>query len=126
MPKHPGYSLSRACIQDTLQAKRSGAYRSSGLAQSVYRVTIRMLRSTHLAPYKEPSKPLRYLYLAQQQNTAPEILVVLKNGQVESVLSSNPYVKVWVADCHHPTAMLDADQERTSGQPMHKVYPREE
>lgn len=125
MSVHPGYSLSRSCIQDTLQAKRSGAYLSSGLAASLYGTTIRMLRGSQLAPYRDSLKPLRYLHLAQLKNAAPEIIVVLRNGQVESVLSSNPYTKVWLADYGHPDDMLDEAEERAAGQHMHKIYPKE-
>lgn len=100
--------LSRSCIRDTLLAKRDGAYRTSGLALSLYVVNIHLFRSTQLAPCKESAQPRRYLRLAEQKKAA------------------HPYVKVFVADYDHPSSLLDETEEHAAHLQMHTIYPREE
>lgn len=118
--------LSRSCIRDTLLAKRNGAYRTSGLALSLYVVNIRLLRSTQLAPCKESAQPRRYLRLAEQKKAAPELIIVLRSGQIDKVQSTNPYVKVFVADYDHPSSLQDETEEHSAYLQMHTIYPREE
>ena len=118
--------LSRSCIRDTLLAKKNGAYRSSGLALSLYVANIRLLRSTQLAPCKESAHPLRYLHLAEQKKAAPELIIVLRGGQIDKVQSTNPYVKAYVADYDHPSDSLDESEEIAARLHMHTIYPSEE
>lgn len=118
--------LSRSCIRDTLLAKKSGAYRTSVLALSLYVANIRRLRSTQLSPCKESAQPLRYLRLAEQKKAAPELIIVLRGGQIDKVQSTNPYVKAHVADYDHPSDSLDEAEEIAARLHMHTIYPTEE
>lgn len=118
--------LSRSCIRDTLLAKKNGAYRTSGLALSLYVVNIRLLRRTQLAPCKESAQPLRYLRLSEQKEAAPELIIVLRGGRIEKVQSTNPYVKAYVADYDHPSDSLDGAEEIAARLHMHTIYPSEE
>ena len=118
--------LSRSCIRDTLLAKKNGAYRTSGLALSLYVVNIRLLCRTQLAPCKEAAQPLRYLRLADQKKAAPELIVVLRGGRIDKVQSTNPYTKVFIADYDHPSILLDEAEEHALHLHLHTIYPREE
>lgn len=118
--------LSRSCIRDTFLAKKNGAYRSSGLALSLYVANIRRLRSTQLSPCKESAQPLRYLRLAEQKKAAPELIIVLRGGRIDEVQSTNPYVKAYVADYDHPSDSLNEIEEIAAHLHMHMIYPSEE
>lgn len=118
--------LSRSCIRDTLLAKKNDAYRSSSLALSLYVANIRLLRCTHLAPCKESAQPLRYLRLAKQKKAAPELVIVLRGGQIEKVQSTNPFVKAYIADYDHPSDSLDEAEEIAARLHMHTIYPTKE
>lgn len=59
--RNPGFNLSRDCIRDTLQSKRDGSYKQSGLGFALYNTNIRALRSSQLAPYSEVMRAGRYL-----------------------------------------------------------------
>ena len=54
MNAHPGWNLSRACIRDTLLAKRTGVFKAGGqIAAAICQHNLRMLRETRLAPHRE-------------------------------------------------------------------------
>lgn len=125
MAQHPGYLLSRSCIHDTLHSKRNGSYTSSGLAHSLYAVTIKSLRATQLAPCTETLQPLRYLHMYQQKKAAPQIAVVVRGGRVVEVRSSNPYTTVWVADYDRASDVMDEADAHIAQVHMHTIYPRE-
>lgn len=125
MAQHPGYLLSRSCIHDTLLSKRNGSYMSSGLAHSLYVVTIQSLRATQLAPCEKILQPLRFLHLYQQKKSAPEIAVIVHNGSVVKVCSTNPYTTVWVADYDRVPDVMDEADERITQLCMHTICHRE-
>ncbi len=50
---HPGWKLSRECIYETINAKRSGIFKQCGTMVALVTSTIQDLRETHLAPHIE-------------------------------------------------------------------------
>ena len=123
---NPGFNLSRECIRDTLQSKRNGSYKQSGLALALYNANIRALRATQLAPYSEVMRAGRYMQTLLMKRTAPEIVIVVRGGLVQEVRSTNPYTSVMIADydsdCDDHLAELEEAEERAAETDMHIVY----
>ncbi|MBQ8615952.1 MAG: hypothetical protein IJX67_05470 [Oscillospiraceae bacterium] len=124
--RNPGFDLSRECIRDTLQSKRDGSYKQSGLCFALYNTNIRTLRSTQLAPYSEVMRAGRYMQTLLMKRTAPDIVVVIRGGLVQEVRSTNPYTSVMIADydsdCDDHLAELEEAEERAAETDMHIVY----
>ena len=127
-PDHPGWRLSRNCIRDTLLAKREGALKADGRFEALYRMSIRSLRDTQLAPHQCPWRKNRILDMLTLKRAAPEVVIVVRRGLIEEVRASNPYVKVLVADYDLDRDDPDQDalicdaEERAAMPDMHIVY----
>lgn len=122
----PGFNLSRDCIRDTLQSKRDGSYKQSGLSFALYNTNIRALRSTQLAPYSEVMRAGRYMQPLLMKRTAPEIVIVIRGGLVQEVRSTNPFTSVMIANYDRNDSdyqdMLEEAEERAAEPDMHIVY----
>lgn len=121
--------LSRACIQDTLLAKRQGIAAQKGLVRILYDFNISTLRRGQLAPHVETAmRANRFLEKQAIKNAAPTIVVVIRGGLVQEVRSTNPYTQLFIAD--YDTDGCDASQlqqlkdaaERGNQPDMHVVY----
>ena len=125
---HPGWGLSRDCIRDTLLAKREGTYGNNGLIRSLYRLNIRTLRETQLAPYTEPLREGRILAMHMTKRAAPEIVIAVRRGVVVEVRSTNPYTKIYLADYDTDACEgdnfdeLETAEERGNASDMHIVF----
>ncbi len=122
-------TLSRACIHDTLIYKRDKAqWQRVRFATSLYNINIRLLRAGQLAPYVETMEANRYGKRMALKRSAPEVVVVVRGGLVQSVLSNNPYTTVFIADYDRDPddpdeeAVLNDAEERASASDMHEVY----
>lgn len=121
--------LSRECIHDTLMYKRDKAqWQQIGLAMSLYNTNIRLLRAGQLAPHTEIMQANRYGKRMALKRSAPEVVIVVRGGLVQSVRSTNPYTTVYIADYDHDhddpdeEAVLNDAEERASASDMHDVY----
>lgn len=124
--RNPGFNLSRECIRDTLQSKRDGSYKQSGLALALYNANIRALRATQLAPYSEVMRAGRYMQTLLMKRTAPEIVIVIRGGLVQEVRSTNPFTSVTIANYDRNDSAyqdtLEEAEERAAQHDMHIVY----
>ena len=122
----PGCNLSRECIRDTLLSKRDNSYQQSGLALALYNMNIRVLRNTQLKPHVETMYAERYRQAMLLKRTAPDIIVVIRNGVVQEVRSTNPFTNVMIAnyDCNagDDQDMLEEAEGRAAQHDMHIVY----
>jgi len=97
--KHPGWHLSRECIQDTIIAKRAGVFRSGGVLLPLVSANLKLLRETQLAPHIEAKMiACRYSKMNLEKTAAPDIVIVLRGGIIQTVCSTNPYTRIFVAD----------------------------
>ncbi len=125
MPK----PLSRECIHDTLMYKRDKAqWQRLRFATSLYNINIRLLRAGQLAPYTEIMQANRYGKRMALKRSAPEVVIVVRGGLVQSVRSTNPYTTVYIADYDRDhddpdeEAVLNDAEERASASDMHDVF----
>ncbi len=121
--------LSRECIRDTLMYKRDKAqWKQSGLARSLYVRNIRMLRAGQLAPQTDSLQADRYGKRLALKQAAADIVIVVRGGLVQSVRSTNPFTRVYVADYdgEHDSpdeeAMLNDAEERGNASDMYTVF----
>lgn len=126
---HPGWKLSRDCIQDAYIAKRTGVFDEGGLASKLCSLILHQLRETQLAPHQEEKMVVgRYLKKQQEKWHAPDVVVVLRGGLIQSVYSSNPFTQVFVADydLHDPDddeyEARKSAEDRVAKGDMHEVY----
>ena len=126
---HPGWKLSRRCIEDTCLAKRRGVFRTGGTVRGICATTIKNLRETQLAPHIETKMIAgRFLSLMEKKRAAPEIVVVLQGGMVQSVFSTNRFTAVQIADYDimnpdaDEAARLDAARARVDQNDMTEVW----
>ena len=123
----PLQDLSRECIHDTLMYKRNPDQWNDHRFRALYRTTVQRLRAGQLAPHTE-RKMLsgRYLKMQLDKRAASEIIVVIRGGHVDAVLSTNLYTKVMIADNGDPDAEceLDEAEERAAQPDMKYVYRR--
>ena len=121
-------TLSRECIRDTLLAKRSGALKSADSLMALYNVGIRNLRDGQLAPHREQWHVNRILDMQMERRHPPKIIIFVRNGLVEEVLSTNPNTIIEVADydMDHESAeqmeWLREAEERINQPDMYSVY----
>lgn len=123
----PLQSLSRECIHDTLMYKRDPDQWKDDRFRALYNTTIQRLRSNQLAPHVEPRIMAgRYLKMQLDKRAASEIIVVIRCGHVDAVLSTNPYTKVMIADYsdREMERELDDAEERAAQPDMKYVYRR--
>ena len=91
--------MSRACIRDTLLMKRLCPEKMTGLALSLYKLSIQELRRGQLAPHVETKMfPNRFLEMQRQKRVAPDIVITVRGGMVQEVRSNNPFTAVYIAD----------------------------
>ena len=123
----PLQNLSRECIRDTLMYKRDPDQWKDDRFRTLYGFTMQRLRSRELAPHIERKMLAgRYLKMQLDKHAASEIIVVIRDGHVHAVLSSNPYTKVMIAD-HDNREMeheLDEAEDRAILPDMKYVYWR--
>lgn len=127
----PFHQFSRQCIHDTLMYKRDRRQwnHPNGLIRVIYNHGVQLLRSGQLAPYTEEKMRVnRILDLQTLKRAAPEIVVTIRGGLVQEVRSTNPYMRVWIADYdidHEDEAeeqRLSDAEERGQEPDMHVVY----
>ena len=143
--------MSRACIQDTLLAKRQareclkghakrqtgkkqGGFDEShpreglgGIARAIYNFNVKELRRGQLAAHVETRLlPNRYLDMQAQKRVAPDIVITIRGGLVQEVRSTNPYTTVYIADYDldspEENAATEDAEERGMWSDMHIVY----
>lgn len=121
--------VSRECICNTLQAKRKCRKHLIGFIRQVYSLSVRNLRSDQLTPHVEMKmRAGRYLDMQALKRAAPEIIVIIRDGLVQKVRSTNPYTQVWIADYdidHEDEAeeqRLNDAEERGNEPDIHVVY----
>lgn len=126
---HPGWKLSRDCIQDAFIAKQTGVFNEGGLAAKLCALILHQLRETQLAPHRESRMvPERYLQKQREKRQAPDIVVVLRGGMVQAVHSTNPYTQIYIADYdihEDDTAgyeLCEVAEDRVAKGDMHEVY----
>ena len=114
--------LSRECIRDTLLAKRTYGKRINRMIAPLYNHTIVRLRQGQLAPYIEKAmRTNRILEMLDAKRHAAEVVVVMRDGVIAEVRSTNPFTVVVIDDqgeYNHGTA-----QESTATPGMYEVYP---
>ena len=123
----PLRELSRECIRDTLMYKRDPAQWRNGDFRALYSYSIQRLRSGQLAPHREQKMlPGRFLKMQTEKRAAAEIIIVVRGGHVDAVLSSNPYTNVMIADYgdDNMERKLDEAEERAAQPGMKSVYRR--
>ena len=123
----PLQSLSRECIHDTLMYKRDPDQWKDDRFRALYNTTIQRLRSNQLAPHVEPRIMAgRYLKMQLDKRAASEIIVVIRSGHVDAVLSTNPYTKVMIADYSDRDMECEVDiaEDRAAQPDMKFVYRR--
>jgi len=121
--------LPREYIEDTLVAKRAGIFKEKGLIPDICAYNLRILRKSALAPHTE-SKMLagRYAAMYEQKKTASEMIVVLRGGVIEEILSTNPFTKIHIADydlnapSDEELEARESAEERANNTDMHIVY----
>lgn len=123
----PLQDLSRECIHDTLMYKRDRSQWNDIRFRALYRATMQHLRTGQLAPYIE-QKMLsgRYLKMQLDKRAASEIIVVIRGGHVDAVLSTNLYTKVMIADYsdRDTECELSVAEDRAVQPDMKFVYRR--
>lgn len=123
----PLQGLSRECIRDTLMYKRDPDQWKDNRFRALYRATVQRLRTGQLAPYIE-QKMLsgRYLKMQLDKRAASEIIVVIRDGHVDAVLSTNPYTKVMIADYSDRDMECEVDiaEDRAAQPDMKYIYRR--
>lgn len=123
----PLQSLSRECIHDTLMYKRDPDQWKDGRFRTLYNTTVQRLRSNQLALHVERRMMAgRYLKMQLDKHTASEIIIVIRDGHADAVLSTNPYTKIMIADYgdREMERELDETEERASQPDMKNVYRR--
>lgn len=119
--------LSRECIRDTLMYKRDPDQWKDDRFRALYNTTIQRLRSNQLAPHVEPRIMAgRYLKMQLDKRAASEIIVVIRGGHVDAVLSTNLYTKVMIADYSDRDTECEVDiaEDRAAQPDMKYVYRR--
>lgn len=123
----PLSDLSRECIRDTLMYKRDPDQWKDDRFRALYKATMQRLRTGQLAPHTD-SKMLsgRFLKMQTEKRAAAEVIVVVRNGHVREVLSTNPYTKIMIADYsdNDMNHTLDEAEERAAQLDMKYVYRR--
>ncbi|MBQ9631819.1 MAG: hypothetical protein IJV04_02740 [Lachnospiraceae bacterium] len=103
--------MSRDCIRDTMLMKRLCRDQMKGIALELYIFNMQELRRGQLAPHVETKMlPNRFLEMQKLKRAAPEIVVVLRDGLIQQVLSTNRFAKVYIADYD---VSSDEEYERT-------------
>ena len=125
--KNTPLELSRDCIRDTYLYKREAGKRMNGFALACYRINMGILRSGQLAPYIETKmRKNRILDLQRIKREAPDLVIVIRDGMVEEVRSTNPYTQIYIADydCNDAgdTSTTEEAEERAMMLDMHIVY----
>ena len=119
--------MSRACIRDTMLMKRLCRDQMKGIALELYIFNMQELRHGQLAPHVETKMlPNRFLEMQKLKRAAPEIVVVLRDGLIQQVLSTNRFAKVYIADydvsSDEEYERTEEAEERGSMSDMHMVY----
>ena len=123
----PLQDLSCECIHDTLMYKRDPDQWNDHRFRALYRTTVQRLRAGQLAPHIERKMlPGRYLKMQLDKRAASEIIVVIRSGHVDAVLSTNPYTKVMIADYSDRDMECEVDiaEDRAAQPDMKFVYRR--
>lgn len=124
----PPKDLSRECIRDTLMYKRDPDQWKDQRFRTLYSSAMQRLRIGQLVPHVEQRMQAgRYLNMQLDKRAASEIVIVVRDGCVDTVLSTNPYTKIMIADYGDPDMVCELDEaEESAHQPdMCIVYRKE-
>ena len=85
---------SRNCLRDTLLMKRNGSLSAGGWFRELYDFSVRRARETVLRPQPSPYEAGRYLKKQRLKDSAPKVVIEVKDGAVVRVWSTNPYTAI--------------------------------